>query len=267
LHSDQQWDATVFRLPLAVRQHFWRNQIVQAFGFIAAIFATVIFSRQAIQRRAVREVAAANARAALAEERSRIARDLHDDLGANLAEIAMISEMARESLAPGHPARGPLDKIFDRAEGNARRLGEIVWAVNPGNDTLEHFTKYLCKFAQDHLAAAGVRCRFDLPESMPGGSFTAAQRYHLLLAAKEAVHNAVRHGHPDTVTLKLAVEDGRFVVTITDNGGGCDPAAATASSRGCGNMRLRMESVGGSFQLSSAPGSGTSVTLSAPFSS
>jgi len=266
LHSDRQWDATRLRLPIAVRQHLWRNQFIQAAGFVAAIVAAVILSRRAIERRTARQVADANARAALAEERARIARDLHDDLGTNLAEIAMISELARESLPPEHPARGPLEKIFDRAEGNARRLGEIVWAVNPANDTLEHFTKYLCKSAQDYLAAADIRCRFKLPDVMPAGTFTAAQRYHLLLAAKEAVHNAARHGHPGTVTLTLGVQAGRFVVEIHDDGHGCDPSAAAASPRGCGNMRLRMEVVGGSFAIASAHGRGTTVTLGVPFS-
>lgn len=266
LHSDQHWDATRLRLPVVVRQQFWRNQFVQAAGFVAAIVAAVILSRRAIQRRTTRQIAEANARAALAEERARIARDLHDDLGANLAEIAMISELARESLPPYHPARGPLEKIFDRAEGNARRLGEIVWAVNPANDTLEHFTKYLCKSAQDYLAAAHIRSRFKLPDAMPAGSFTAAQRYHLLLAAKEAVHNAARHGHPGTVTLTLGVQAGRFVVEIHDDGQGCDPAVASASPRGCGNMRLRMEAVGGSFAIASGHGRGTTVTLGVPFS-
>lgn len=266
LHSDNQWDATIFRLPVIVRQHPWENRSFQITGFAVAVLSAVFLSRRVMQRRTARQVAAANARAALAEERARIARDLHDDLGANLAEIAMISELARESLPPEHPARGPLDRIFKHAEGNTRRLGEIVWAVNPANDTLEHFTKYLCKFAQDYLASANVRCRFDLPEIMPHGSFSAAQRYHLLLAAKEAVHNAVRHGNPGMVILKLGVAGGRFVVEIRDDGQGCDAAAASASPRGCGNMRLRMETIGGSFDLTSSAGIGSTVSLSAPFS-
>jgi len=267
LHSDNQWDATVFRLPLVVHQQFWRNQIFLVIGFVGAIAAAVLLSRWLIQRRTARQVAAANARAALAEERARIARDLHDDLGANLAEIAMISELAREALPPQHPARGPLEKIFDRAESNARRLGEIVWAVNPANDTLEHFTKYLCKSAQDYLAAANIRCRFKLPDVMPAGNFTATQRYHLLLAAKEAIHNAARHGCPATVTLVLGVHGDRFVVEIHDDGRGCDPVAAAASPRGCGNMRLRMDAVGGNFEITSVRGRGTIVTLAVPFSS
>lgn len=265
-HSDGQWDGSVFQLPMRVRQHFWENPGFQILAVAASLIAAVLFSRWVLERRTTRHLAAANARAALAEERSRIARDLHDDLGANLAEIAMISELARESLPGEHPARAPLDKIFDRAESNARRLGEIVWAVNPANDTLEHFTKYLCKLAQDYLSAAEVRCRFDLPETMPAGSFSAAQRYHLLLAAKEAIHNAVRHGKPGTVTLRLSANAGSFVVSIHDDGCGCDAQATAASPRGCANMRLRMKTIGGNFQLTSVPSQGTTVVLTTPFS-
>lgn len=266
LHSDKQWDASVFRLPILVRQHPWENRGIRGIGVAIAILSTVFLSRRVIQRRTVRQLAAANARAALAEERARIARDLHDDLGANLAEIAMISELARESLPPEHPARGPLDRIFRHAEGNTRRLGEIVWAVNPSNDTLEHFTKYLCKFAQDYLSSANVRCRFELPDSLPHGSLSAAQRYHLLLAAKEAVHNAVRHGRPGTVTLKMDVSGVQFLVEIRDDGCGCDVSTASVSPRGCGNMRLRMDTIGGSFNLISSAGHGTTISLRAPFS-
>ena len=266
-HSDGQWDGSICQLPMVVRQHFWEHPGFQILAVAAALIAAVLFSRRLLQRRTARHLAAANARTALAEERSRIARDLHDDLGANLAEIAMISELARESLPCEHPTRAPLDKIFDRAESNARRLGEIVWAVNPANDTLEHFTKYLCKLAQDYLSAADIRCRFDLPETLPAGSFSAAQRYHLLLAAKEAIHNAVRHGNPSTVTLRLSANSGSFVISIHDDGCGCDAQATAASPRGCANMRLRMETIGGNFLLTSVPGQGTTVVLTTPFSS
>ena len=265
LHSDHQWDATVFSLPITSRQHFWENRWFQGVLAVVILGVSMWLARTWTRRRAARQLAAMKARAALAEERARIARDLHDDLGANLAEIAMISELAREALPAGDPTRAPLDRIFNRAEGNARRLGEIVWAVNPSNDTLEHFTKYLCKFAQDYLSLAGVRCRFQLPGIMPPGFFTATQRYNLLLAAKEAIHNAVKHGAPGTVNLQLGVDDGRFVVTIHDDGCGFDEATAAASTRGCANMRLRMETIGGSFQITASPGQGTTVTLKAPF--
>jgi signal transduction histidine kinase len=267
LHSDNQWDATVFSLPIISRQHFWENRWFQGILAILLLGFSMWVARARTRRRAARQLAAMKARASLAEERARIARDLHDDLGANLAEIAMISELAREALPADDPTRAPLDKIFTRAEGNTRRLGEIVWAVNPSNDTLEHFTKYLCKFAQDYLSLAGVRCRFQIPGIMPPGYFSAAQRYNLLLAAKETIHNAVKHGDPGTVNLHLGMCDGRFVVTIQDDGCGFDEASAPASTRGCANMRLRMETIGGIFHITSCPGKGTTVTLQAPFTS
>ena len=101
---------------------------------------------------------------------------------------------------------------------------------------------------------------------MPAGSFSAAQRYHLLLAAKEAIHNAVRHGKPGTVTLRLSANTGSFVVSIHDDGCGCDAQATAESTRGCANMRLRMETIGGKFLLTSVPGQGTTVVLTTPFS-
>jgi signal transduction histidine kinase len=100
---------------------------------------------------------------------------------------------------------------------------------------------------------------------MPPGFLTATRRYNLLLAAKEAIHNAVKHGAPGTVTLHLGVDGGRFNVIIHDDGRGFDEAVAAASLCGCANMRLRMETIGGSFRIASSPGHGTTVTLIAPF--
>ena len=204
---------------------------------------------------------------ALAVERSRIARDLHDDLGANLAEIAMISDLAQEQLPDDDPSRQSLNEIFSRAESNARRLGEIVWAINPGNDTLERFAGFLCKFTQDYLALARVGCRLDVPEQLPPLPLNSIQRHNLFLAAKEAIHNAVRHGNPTEITLRLALRGDQISIAIEDNGCGFDSSELAAAVRGTRNMRERMEKIGGIFTCQSTPGQGTIVTLTAPFKS
>ncbi len=203
----------------------------------------------------------------LAVERSRIARDLHDDLGANLAEIAMISDLAQEQLPEDDPSRQSLNEIFTRAETNARRLGEIVWAINPANDTLERFAGFLCKFTQDYLALARVGCRLEVPEQLPPLPLNSIQRHHLFLAAKEAIHNAVRHGKPTEITLRLSNRVDRISIIIEDNGCGFDSSQQAASVRGTHNMRERMEKIGGTFTCHSAPGQGATVTLSAPLKS
>lgn len=263
-HSDDQWDASLLQVRCQVQQHFWQDQRYQGGFFMASIISVYAISRRLIKNRSRRQIDEANARAVLAEERSRIARDLHDDLGANFAEIAIISELARESLPENHPARSPLATIYERAENNTRRLGEIVWAVNPAHDTIEHLIQYLCNFAQDYLSAANIRCRFDMPDPLPQETFTAAQRYQLLLAAKEAIHNAVRHGKPKTVEIKVEISDDWLRLIIHDDGIGFDPALARTSSRGCGNMRLRMDAIHGSLMIDSHTTTGTTVQFYAP---
>ncbi len=201
----------------------------------------------------------------LDRERARIARDLHDDLGANLAEIAMISELAHDELEADDPSRVHFSDIFNRCENNVRRLGEIVWAVNPANDTLERFAGYLCKFTQDYLALARIRCRLDLPETLPPVLLNSVRRHNLFLGAKEAIHNAVQRGAPSEITLRIATRNGQLIITIEDNGRGFDTTQPLADARGSANMQSRMEQIGGAFTRRSAPGQGTTVTLTAPF--
>ena len=203
---------------------------------------------------------------ALAEERSRIARDLHDDLGANLAEIAMFSDLAQEQLDEKDPTRQILNEIFSRAETNARRLGEIVWAINPANDTLERFAGFLCKFAQDFLALARVRCRLEMPQQLPQVTLNSLQRHNLFLAAKEVIHNAVRHGKPNEIHLQLTLNGAIILIKITDDGCGFDASLLGSSARGLRNLRERMDKIGGTVTCQSAPGEGTVCIISAPLS-
>jgi signal transduction histidine kinase len=199
------------------------------------------------------------------KERMRIAQDLHDDLGSNLAEIAMVSELAQSDLPESDPSRTQFNDIFVRAENNVRRLSEIVWAINPVNDTLERFVAYLCKFAQDHLSLAHVRCRLDIPENVPDIPFDSVQRHNLVLATKEAIHNAVRHGVPSELTIRFSADGGVIVIEIEDNGCGFDTSLPAAAHRGTANMIARMAKIGGTFERRSVPGRGTTVILTAPF--
>jgi signal transduction histidine kinase len=241
-------------LPVTRRWWFWSMIAVMVASTVIAVWRYVAWLR--LERSH-----------ALAVERTRIARDLHDDLGANLAEIAMISDIAQERLPEDDPSRDSLNEIFSRAESNARRLGEIVWAINPANDTLERFAGFLCKFTQDYLALARVGCRLEVPEELPPLALNSIQRHNLFLTAKEAVHNAVRHGKPTEITLRLDLRGDQVILAIGDNGCGFDPSGQAAAVRGIRNMRERMEKIGGTFTCRSATGQGTTVTLTAPLKS
>jgi len=206
---------------------------------------------------------------ALERERARIARDLHDDLGASLTQIALLSELAKADLGQPELARTHLDQIFKTVGVLARELNEIVWAVNPANDTLEHFTNHICKFAQDYLSLAGIRCRLDFPESVPSYAKPSAERHSLFLAAKEALHNVVKHAEAGQVWVRLKLEPGILMLLIEDDGKGSDSDTLTSASsavmgNGLSNMQKRMEQLGGCFAQQTNPGSGTSVRLELP---
>jgi signal transduction histidine kinase len=217
------------------------------------------------QRRTARQLEELERRHAVERERARIACDIHDDVGAGLTEVAMLSELAQDDAVHPGELRGHLDGIFRRVRSLTQSLDEIVWAINPANDTLESFLSYLGEFAQDFLAAAGVACRLDLPADPPACPLSATMRHHLYLAVKELLHNTVKHAAASEVQLSVRLVGQELRVSLRDNGRGFEPAvvASVASGRnGLTNLRTRLGEVGGRFQQESAPGQGTHTVLS-----
>ena len=166
-------------------------------------------------------------------------------------------------------ARTHLDQIFTTAGGLARQLNQIVWAVNPANDTLEQFTSHICKFAQDYLSLAGIRCRLDVPDFVPHYPLPAPERHNLFLATKEALHNIVKHAQAGQVWLRLKLDADVLTLLIEDDGKGCDAETVTVPpvgmvGDGLANMQQRMDQLGGRFAQQSRPGNGTTVRLILP---
>ncbi len=198
------------------------------------------------------------------QERTRIARDLHDELGATLARIAMLTDAA---ASPGEAPSPVLQKVLGFSKEGLKRLDEIVWAVNPARDTLDNMVDYLCKFAEEYLSDAGIRFRFESPERLPHVPVSSKVRHAVYMVVRETIHNAAAHGSPGIVRLGIAVESGECRVDIQDDGCGFDPALASTSRHGLANMRARIAEIGGRMDLSSTPGSGTTVSIRLPLSS
>jgi signal transduction histidine kinase len=248
--------------PVWARPWFWA---ASAAGSTAVIAIAI---RQVSRQRMQQQLAIAEQQRMIAADRMRIAQDLHDDLGANLTRIGMLSDLVRNPSISVDESRRYLDQIFDNATGLAKHLNEIVWAISPHNDAVEPFSAYLCKYAQDFVAASGSRCRIDLPPRLPDLPLPSNVRHNLFLAAKEALHNAVKHAQANTITLRLDVIDKQLRIVIEDDGCGMPAEAVRSSSGGKGvaNMHRRMQQVGGLFSCQSQPGKGTSVQLSVPVS-
>jgi signal transduction histidine kinase len=248
--------------PVWARPWFWAASAAAGTGLVS------LAVRQASRQRVQRQLARAEQQRMIAADRMRIAQDLHDDLGANLTRIGMLSDLVRSPSITSDESRKFLDQIFENASGLAKHLNEIVWAISPHNDAVEPFSAYLCKYAQDFLASSSARCRIDMPDRLPDLPLPSNVRHNLFLAAKEAINNAAKHARAETIVLRLDVVDGRLTIVVEDDGCGIRPAdgRGVTAGKGFDNMQSRMQQVGGSFACDSQPGKGTSIRLSVPVS-
>lgn len=251
-------------VAITVTPHFWKTRWFFGVVLLVAVGALLVGVRYLTWRKMQARLETLERQRAIERERARIARDLHDDLGASLTQIALLSELANADLAQPELARTHLNQIFATAGGLARQLNEIVWAVNPANDTLEQFTSYICKFAQHYLSLVGIRCRLDFPEFVPNYPLPATERHNLSLATKEALHNIVKHAQAGQVWLRLKLEDDVLTLLIEDDGKGCDAEAVSVAGDGLSNMQQRMEQIGGHFTKQNRSGGGTTVRLVLP---
>jgi signal transduction histidine kinase/ligand-binding sensor domain-containing protein len=273
-NNDGVWNETGARLAFDVLPYFWQTPLFRWVALICLIAASGGLAWFDTRRRMRHTLERVERQRDIERERTRIARDIHDDLGAHLTRITMLSESARSDLLEPERAASGLSRIYETARELTRSMDEIVWAVNPRHDTLESLASYLEKFAQDLLATAGIRCRLDLPVQFPDWYLTSEMRHNLFLACKEALHNVIKHSGATEAGIRLVIEEKYFDLVIEDNGRGFDPAVTEpkpaenpgrhASGNGLDNMSRRLSSIGGTCSIHSAPGKGAKVVFTVP---
>ena len=199
----------------------------------------------------------------LAQERARIARDLHDDLGSSLTEISMLATAGPGSELPPREAAERMEAIAGRSRILVNVLDEIVWAIDPERDTLASVIRYLASYAEEYLRGLKIACRVQISNLVPDSVISGEVRHDLFLTVKEALNNAVRHGAASEIGFQVQVQDGQLWISITDNGTGFDTKART-NGRGLMNLKDRIERLHGRCELESSPGTGTTVRIQLP---
>jgi signal transduction histidine kinase/ligand-binding sensor domain-containing protein len=264
-NSDGVWNETGAALAFVVLPQFWQTFWFHALTGLTAIALVAGFVWYISRRRMRFKLERIERQQVLERERTRIAKDIHDHLGANLTRISLLSQSAHGELENPTQAAAQLERIYNTSRELTRSMDEIVWAVNPQHDTLDSLASYLGNFAQEYLVSLNIRCRLDVPLHLPHWPITAEMRHNIFLAFKEALHNVVKHAEANEVSVLLATDAVGFHLTVRDNGKGFDPAAVTTrTGRGNGlkNMRQRLEQIGGRCELHSAPGTGTEIKFS-----
>jgi signal transduction histidine kinase len=265
VENRQQTAAT--HVLFTVEPFFWQRGWVQFCGYAFAVGAIVGGVRLHAQRAHRIRTEELRRIQAIERERTRIARDIHDDLGSCITRISLLTVAAQREPHQATGAVQRLNHIHETALTITRKLDEIVWAVSPRHDTIESVSHYLCGFAEENLGSAGISCRFDLPRTYPVRPVFAEARHHVFLTFQEAIHNVIKHSRATRVVVTLRLAEDAFEVVVEDNGVGfsTSPVVPKLGGNGLGNMRRRLAEIGGSCRHESVDGGGTRVCLNVPF--
>ena len=264
-NNDGDWNKPGARLGLVVAPFFWQTWPFRLTILAAFTVSIIAIVRYISFRRLHRRLRLLEQQAALQKERARIAQDIHDDLGANLTQIAFLGELANQDRGEPNLVGERISKISATARQAIKSLDEIVWAVNPRNDTLSHLLDYAGQFAVDYLRSIGIRCRLDYPETVPVRELSTDLRHNLFLVVKEALHNIFKHANATEVWLRVVADERALGIFIEDNGCGFASAPDDALADGLRNMKQRMTDIGGDFRVESRPGKGTKIILRLPW--
>ncbi len=196
--------------------------------------------------------------------RTSIARDLHDDIGANLTRISILSEVAKQQRVNGAPPPDELlDSIAEISRESVASMNDIVWAISPEHDSLLDLIRRMRRHAEEVFTTRDIRLDFQAPDAAGELKLDVQMRRDLYLVFKEAVNNAARHADCSAVSIKVWADGAQILLAVSDDGKGFDPAELS-EGHGLLSMRNRARAVGGELVIESTPGAGSEVRLTIP---
>jgi signal transduction histidine kinase len=260
------WNEREAGVRLAVSRHFWQTWWFVVLASLTLLGVVVATAHLTARRKLHRRLKRLEQEGALERERTRIAQDLHDEMGAKLCRISFLSEHARRGDLPPDELQLQIASISNASREVLHSLDEIVWAVNPRYDNLEHVGSYMGQYAQEYFQMTGIQCELDIPTQLPPHPISSQMRHHLFLATHEALTNILKHSGATRAAISMVSGNESFELKIFDNGKGFNPVAngATVSGEGLTNMRRRLAAMGGQCFIESAAGRGTTIRFIVP---
>jgi signal transduction histidine kinase len=268
--GEGRWNEAGASLDVTVARHFWQSWWVIGFGSLGLLFSLAASVRLVEKRKLQQRLKRLEQERTLERERTRIAQDLHDEMGAKLCRISFLSEHARRGDNLPAELEHQIASISDASREVLHSLDEIVWAVNPQNDTLEHVASYIGHYAEEYFQMTGIECELDIPTQLPPHPLSSQMRHHLFLAVHEAFTNILKHSGATRSKVTMTCNGSAFEIVASDNGNGfgARPAArggpAAEPGDGLHNMRRRLTDIGGFCHVESEPGRGTTIRFVVP---
>jgi len=252
-------------LTLIVVPFWWQTSWFR-FGVTASTITLLILGVRARSHRRLRgKLERMERESAVDRERTRIARDIHDELGASLTRISLLTQSTPPDVA-AETARTCFNEIYVATTEITRSIDEIVWAVDARHDNLESMVSYFDSFAQGFLSVAKIRYRLDAASDFPEVTVSSSVRHHLFLAFKEALNNCVKHAKATEVAVRIEHGDEHLCIIVSDNGYGMaeETTPRLGGGNGLPNLAMRMGAIGGNFAIKNSKNSGTEVALTLP---
>lgn len=258
---------------MAVSKYFWQTWWFTGLSSVTLLLLVGSGVRYMVRRKLQRRLKHLEQERTLERERTRIAQDLHDEMGAKLCRISFLSEHMRRNSTSISPAlQHQIVSISNTSREVLHSLDEIVWAVNPQNDTLEHVASYIGYYSQEFFQETGIDCKVNIMGELPSYPLSSQLRHHLLLAVHEALTNALKHSKAKEVSVLVSQADSTFEVVVSDNGSGFPVAMAvprfqdfvSPTGDGLRNMKQRLSEIGGQCLIDSREGQGVTVHFILP---
>ncbi len=256
------WSATPATFAFSIAPHFWQRWQFYLAGVLIVVGLAISVHRYRLHWQ--RRVLKLDEQRALSLQRSRIARDLHDDLGAALTGLALEIDVVGRENSRASTITERLGETAQRTRELAERMREVVWATNPRCDTASSLADFLEEQISHFLRNADILVDLEFPEEIPSIPIDGDARHQITLSVREGLANIVRHARATCVEARLEFTDKTVLLSLKDNGRGFNPE--TVAGNGLGNMRSRMEQIGGTFQCISHPGAGTEIRFCVPLS-
>jgi signal transduction histidine kinase len=252
-------------IEILIRPPFWKQAWFLALSSLSLLTLFVLIVRYVSQRNLRERILVLEKEQAVERERNRISRDMHDGLGSGLTKIAIMSEVVKQQLDDPGKARLQLENIAESSRELVDNLQDIIWVLNPQNDTLESLAAYIRAYGLDYFEPFGIDVRFDYPDKFPAAKLPETTRRNIFLTVKESFNNISKHAWCNQVRVVIRCGDQTAELSIADDGKGFDPEKLRPFANGLLNMQHRIEQVGGRYEILSAPGKGTRTLVAVPF--
>jgi ligand-binding sensor domain-containing protein/two-component sensor histidine kinase len=245
--------------PFSISPAWWQTWWFRLGIVLSGIGVLIVTFRFYYNRKLEKEKAILEKQQAIEKERTRIATDMHDDLGAGLSRIKFLSQSLLNKKKDDN-IKSELEKITSYSDEMSEKMGEIIWALNEKNDTLADLIAYTRSFAVDYLGNHHIRCEANTPLHLPDTFITGEMRRNIFLSVKECLHNVVKHSGASKVWFIIEL-NGQMQIIIHDNGKGIDWNNQRAFSNGIQNIEKRMKEINGNVKFTNKQGTKVAMTV------